>query len=690
MSPLPAEPQDASPYLSVVVTSRNDGHGGDPLARLQAFVNTFDAQCRRFGLDAEVVVVEWNPPADRTRLHEVVTAPPGCAFALRFIEVPAALHNGLPHPHVLPLFQMIGKNVGIRRSRGEFVLCTNIDIIFSNELVQFFASRALQHGVMYRVDRHDIESAYPSDAPLDDQLAYCASHHLRVHRGSGTFPVDRDGRLVPLTPDVFDPPAVTIGDGWHMREGHRSQGFYRWATSRSSLLVAADAVESPALALDIEPNPYDPGSWVALELTCDGVTIGRARIDDRRSLRVPLPDGRQVREVVLRTVDLSPGSEQLMPAFERRRDLDYRVRSARLAQLPSAVTRRSAPYDPAGWRKAHRDAAIEATAAGLVVRSAPAQHTYAARYGPLYAPRTDRYTFVMDCTCVAGNVSLHLVDEEADRFVPADEFETADAGRRQLAVSAPLTRGQSFSLYVANRHRGGDGISVLTIHSISGSEPLTVLQWHLDRFALAGAIRRLSMKAVRSASRRAARAFPTGSLDRGATNEATSSDPVTPSQTSNASGDPGLTGRIEAYAQQHRLPPVHRNAAGDFQLMARRHWFELHGYAQFTMYSMNVDGLMDDVAHHAGIREEVLSMPRCIYHLEHEQGSGWTPEGEGLLRKRLSESGADWLDAATVDLWSAYMGWLKRPMLFNGPDWGFGDTVLPEVTIATARNRVDA
>ncbi len=285
---------------------------------------------------------------------------------------------------------------------------------------------------------------------------------------SGTFPVDRDGRLVPLTPDVFDPPAVTIGDGWHMREGDRSQGFYRWATSRASLLVAADAAESPALALDIEPNPYDPGSWVTLEFICDGVTIGRARIDDRRSLRVPLPDDRQVREVVLRTVDSSPGSEPLMPAFERRRDLDYRVRSARLTQLPTAVTRQSAPYDPAGWRKAHRDAAVEATAGGLMVRSAPAQHTYAARYGPLYAPRTDRYTFVMDCTCVAGNVSLHLVDEEADRFVPADEFETADAGRRQLVVSAPLTRGQSFSLYVANRHRGGDGISTFTIHSHQG------------------------------------------------------------------------------------------------------------------------------------------------------------------------------------------------------------------------------
>ena len=66
-----------APYLSVVVTSRNDGHGGNPLERLQAFVNTFDAQCRRFGLDAELIIVEWNPPVDRPRLHEIVTAPPG-------------------------------------------------------------------------------------------------------------------------------------------------------------------------------------------------------------------------------------------------------------------------------------------------------------------------------------------------------------------------------------------------------------------------------------------------------------------------------------------------------------------------------------------------------------------------------------------------------------------------------------
>ena len=29
------------------------------------------------------------------------------------------------------------------------------------------------------------------------------------------------------------------------------------------------------------------------------------------------------------------------------------------------------------------------------------------------------------------------------------------------------------------------------------------------------------------------------------------------------------------------------------------------------------------------------------------------------------------------------MDWLKRPMLFNGPDWGFGDEVLRETTLPT-------
>ena len=70
------------PYLSVVVVTRNDDHGGNPLSRLQAFVNTFDAQCKRTGLDVEVVVVEWNPPDGKPRVSDLLECP---ADAVRIV-----------------------------------------------------------------------------------------------------------------------------------------------------------------------------------------------------------------------------------------------------------------------------------------------------------------------------------------------------------------------------------------------------------------------------------------------------------------------------------------------------------------------------------------------------------------------------------------------------------------------------
>src|SRR4051812_35829285 len=184
------------PYLSVVVTTRNDDHGGDPLKRLQAPVNCFDEQCRRTGLDAELIVVEWNPPADKPRVSELLRLPPAPACDYRFIDVPPDVHQQLRFADVLPLFQMIAKNVGIRRARGRFVLVTNIDILFSNELVELLARRQLQPGRLYRVDRHDIQPNVPITASLEAQMEYCASHQLRVHTRWGSSPVDPAGRPV--------------------------------------------------------------------------------------------------------------------------------------------------------------------------------------------------------------------------------------------------------------------------------------------------------------------------------------------------------------------------------------------------------------------------------------------------------------------------------------------------------------
>jgi hypothetical protein len=140
---------------------------------------------------------------------------------------------------------------------------------------------------------------------------------------------------------------------------------------------------------------------------------------------------------------------------------------------------------------------------------------------------------------------------------------------------------------------------------------------------------------------------------------------------------------VERLLREHRPPELHQNASGDFQLLAREHWLDLRGFAEFATYSMNIDGLFESVADAAGIKEHVFEMPCCIYHLEHEKGSGWTPEGEAILKRRMADSGITWLDATAVHIWSAYMAWLRRPMIFNRSDWGFGDVTLREITVPT-------
>lgn len=172
-----------APYLSVVAVSRNDDHGGDPLVRTQLFIDCLAEQCARFGLPAELIIVEWNPPEGRAPLGLALTAPTlSREFATRVIRVPRDIHLRFKHGPHLPLFQMIGKNVGIRRARGEFVLATNIDVLFSDELVAFIASQKLQTNAHYRVDRFDIKPGLSVGTPTQQALSYAWNHVIRVNR----------------------------------------------------------------------------------------------------------------------------------------------------------------------------------------------------------------------------------------------------------------------------------------------------------------------------------------------------------------------------------------------------------------------------------------------------------------------------------------------------------------------------
>ena len=177
------------PQLSVVAVSRNDNHGGDLRGRTQHFVDGFITQCLRHRLAAELILVEWNPPSDRPPLEESLQWPAEFGPAsVRIVTVPPEVHAEYPHSADLPLFQMVGKNVGIRRARGQYVLATNIDILFDDELVRYMRNK-LEPGTMLRVDRYDVPSDLPKGVPFEQVLADCAKRFFHVNTRFGMFDV---------------------------------------------------------------------------------------------------------------------------------------------------------------------------------------------------------------------------------------------------------------------------------------------------------------------------------------------------------------------------------------------------------------------------------------------------------------------------------------------------------------------
>lgn len=176
------------PYLSIVAVSRNDDHGGNLLQRMQLFVDSLYSQCNRYRLKTELIIVEWNPLDDRQGLKDALIWPEDRSnVTTRIITVPRKVHSQFKYSDKMPIFQMIGKNAGIVRAGGRFVLATNIDILFSDELMDYLSKKILTDGCHYRVDRVDVDSCVMAEYTKDTVLSCCRKHILRLNKKYGTY-----------------------------------------------------------------------------------------------------------------------------------------------------------------------------------------------------------------------------------------------------------------------------------------------------------------------------------------------------------------------------------------------------------------------------------------------------------------------------------------------------------------------
>jgi hypothetical protein len=150
----------APPYLSLVLTGRNDDFGGDFKGRFFRALRFNHDRLTEAGIPHEFVFVEWRPMPRRPYLATLL----GDEFydlgpdELRACVVDARYHSALSLNPRLQFQEFIAKNVGIRRARGEFVLTTNTDIYLSRGVLERLGARDLDRGVLYRAARHDLKS----------------------------------------------------------------------------------------------------------------------------------------------------------------------------------------------------------------------------------------------------------------------------------------------------------------------------------------------------------------------------------------------------------------------------------------------------------------------------------------------------------------------------------------------------
>lgn len=662
-----------TPYLSVVVTARNDDHGGNLLRRMQAFVNAWIEQCKRHDLSAELIVVEWNPPEGKPRLADVLRWPADLGpCAVRFLEVAAEIHGRYRYADCLSLYQMIAKNAGIRRACGEFVLATNIDVLFSDELMQFFAEHRLEAGRMYRIDRHDAMSDVPECGPVEEQLAYCRSHLIRINTREGTYKLTEDGSHALEAIDIVIPDSgITFGRGWFPVERLSPAEVFRWAASDAEVTVRLPDDPPPPLEFEIEPGPGVNYGDLRLQvigeqgrILAETVVRGRSRLQirfpagpdrlRRFRLRVigggyPTPRDPRILNFRVFVCKWSAASASASPLQDYRLSIEQ-VRAA----TPHALRRALDFYLQAGsaWRAALAVPRYFLRSKNLKVKVAQGQDVFQRGSGirpglgwyPLEYCFWERFRWVRkDAALIIhapeGERRKLLLQIEPGPGVNNDPFELLVRNASGAIVSSVLVqRGPQLLEMEIPYQPGQTEQFVLTLEG--GDRPTPndprILNFRISwcGWSLAHSI--------------------------------------------------GEKAELDEVDAGNADAPVflHTNACGDFTLMARRHWFDLRGYPEFDLFSMNIDSVLCYTAHHAGFREYVLDDPLRIYHIEHGTGSGWTPEGQTQLFTRLAARGIAFVDHQQVVSWAIEMRQLNCPMIFNLDNWGLGAEVLPERVLA--------
>lgn len=143
-------------YLTIVIAIRADGYIPDQMTIFSHSLTSICLQLYKVGLSSEIIIVHWNPPKNNN-LNKIL-----CKLNINFknlsiklINVDEKFHQALKYSKQRK-FSDYAYNVGIRRAKGEFVICKAPDTYFSSSIIEFVGKQTLDYDSIYRADRINI------------------------------------------------------------------------------------------------------------------------------------------------------------------------------------------------------------------------------------------------------------------------------------------------------------------------------------------------------------------------------------------------------------------------------------------------------------------------------------------------------------------------------------------------------
>lgn len=167
------------PFLSLVLTGRNDDYGGSFVSRFFRVLRFNLELLAERQLSTEVVLVEWCPipgrPLLAERLHDAL--PAHLLQRVTTYVVDSRYQDAMSLNPKLDYLEFVAKNVGVRRATGQYLLTTNTDLILSGAMGRTLAAGTLRPGCVYRANRIDLKLGI-DDSTLHHALLDNPDNHV--------------------------------------------------------------------------------------------------------------------------------------------------------------------------------------------------------------------------------------------------------------------------------------------------------------------------------------------------------------------------------------------------------------------------------------------------------------------------------------------------------------------------------